>query len=69
MKRELPPIAVGDVVTWRGPRNHGSRAISGVVHHVGKIFVTVRGSSQWSSQESYIKKSALLEIRNPKSEA
>jgi len=59
MTSELPAIAVGDTVTWKGPRNYSFRPISGTVFHVGKLFVTVRAASGQCSRETYIKHSAI----------
>lgn len=62
MTSERPAIAVGDIVTWKGPRNYSFRPISGTVFHVGKLFVTVRAASGQCSRETYIKHSAITAV-------
>jgi len=64
MKSELMPVAVGDIVTWAGPRSHRFRPTRGKVFHIGKIFVTVRAASGQHSRETYIKHTAITAVQS-----
>lgn len=55
-------VEVGDVITWKGPRNYGYREIAGRVRHVGKLFVRA-GPMVGSNQDTFVRHSQILTVR------